>query len=249
MRPSCPGVGLEGAELERRRIVVVMSASTASVFVHDHVRAVQDLYGDIIGADALERSCREQIELLADRLAAGHRAHHPGAWVELHNWHPDLVDRTEADVWDLSLGSADFLGAAGRGHGYADPTDVEGDDTRPSPRFEAVVDAMLRGDLDGLAKDLDDDPTLARGASHWPHRATLLHYATANGVEIYRQVVPSNLPDLVRLIIDHGADVNATSFAYGARQRPLGLLLSSGHPHLAGVTTDVAAILRANGAT
>jgi hypothetical protein len=72
-----------------------------------------------------------------------------------------------------------------------------------------------------------------------------LHYAAANGVEIYRQVVPLNLAELVALLIDGGADVDAPARAYGADLRPLDLLLTSGHPHEAGVTGDVAALLRA----
>jgi hypothetical protein len=107
---------------------------------------------------------------------------------------------------------------------------------------------MLRGDVDGLRAQLERDPGLALRASHWPHRATLLHYAAANGVEIYRQVVPHNLPELVALLIDRGADVDASARAYGADLRPLDLLLTSGHPHAAGVTGDVAALLRAAGA-
>jgi hypothetical protein len=70
----------------------------------------------------------------------------------------------------------------------------------------------------------------------------------ANGVEISRQVVPRNLPELVELLIESGADVDACARAYGADLRPLDLLLTSGHPHAAGVTADVAALLRDAGA-
>jgi hypothetical protein len=219
------------------------------VFVHDHVASVRALYADLIGVDAWERSGHEQVLLLAERLADGHRERHPGAAVELGNWHPDPGVRTDAAVFDRSLGTADFLATVSRGQGYVDAADVATDEHRPSAPFEATVDAMLSGEIDLVADALDGDPALATATSHWPHRATLLHYATANGVEIHRQVVPSNLPDLVALIVARGADVNATSFAYGGDQRPLGLLLTSGHPHLAGVTERVADILRANGAT
>ena len=224
-----------------------MSSGGTSVFVHEQVRAVQELYADVL-IGATERTSGEQVRLLTERLAAGHRAGHRGAYVEVRNWHPGVADLDEAAVRALPLGRADFLGIVSRGHGYADPAQAEADATRPSAAFEAAVDAMLGGDLDQLRVALAADPTLARTASHWPHRATLLHYATANGVEIHRQVVPANLPALVELVVQHGADVNAIANAYGTAQRPLGLLLSSGHPHEAGVTPAVAAILRASGA-
>ena len=107
---------------------------------------------------------------------------------------------------------------------------------------------MLAGDLDGLRALLDGDPHLTARGSYWPHGATLLHYATANGVEIHRQVVPLNLPAIVALLVDREADVTATAHAYGSEVTALGLLLSSSHPHDAGVTAEVAAILRAAGA-
>jgi hypothetical protein len=220
-----------------------------SVFAHEHVRSVQRLYADALGADVCERSGHKQIELLAELLIEGHRAHHPGAYVELHNWHPALTHTDKTDMWKLALDPADFVLAVSREHGYPDAADVTHDDTRPDPAFEATVDAMLRGDLQRVKAALDADPALSRASSHWPHRATLLHYATANGVETYRQVVPANLPDLVTLLVDRGADVNATAFAYGGTRRPLGLLRSSAHPRLAGVADDVGAILSANGAT
>jgi hypothetical protein len=226
-----------------------VSAEAISVFVHKDVKAVQELYATVLGAGSSERSCHQQVELLAERLALGHQAHHPGAYVELRNWFPDLGDKRETEVWDLSLELGDFRSAVSREHGYASAEEVDGDDRRPSVPYEAAIDAMLGGDIDLLETQLEQRPTLARATSHWPHRATLLHYATANGVETYRQVVPANLPDCVALLIEHGADVNAVAYAYGSGQRPLGLLLSSGHPHLAGVTGAVASLLRAEGAT
>src|SRR5262249_61446416 len=125
---------------------------------------------------------------------------------------------------------------------------VDDDVVVPSVAYENAVDTMLAGHLDGLRGLLDGDPSLTAQASHWPHRATLLHYATANGVEIHRQVVPRNLPAIVALLVDRGADVNASAHAYGSEVAPLGLLLSSSHPHDAGVTGEVAAVLREAGA-
>jgi hypothetical protein len=215
------------------------------VFVHDHVLAVQALYGGLVGDGASERTRYDQVQLLADRLADGFRAQHPGAFVELHNWHPTVGPALERDVWRLPLDRPDFVLTVARGHGFERVDDLVPDGITPSPPFETAVDTMLRGDVAGLRAQLERDPGLALRASHWPHRATLLHYAAANGVEIYRQVVPLNLAEMVALLIDRGADVDAPARAYGDDLRPLDLLLTSGHPHEAGVTKEVAALLRA----
>jgi hypothetical protein len=224
-----------------------MREEPVTVHAHPAVVAVQRLYGDLV-ATGLQRMRSEQVDMLADRLADGHRARHPGAFVELANWHPEVAGRSEDEVWGLALGSSDFRLAVARQRGYADIDEVVPDSVTASAPFEAAVDAMLGGDIDRFTALLDDDPELARLPSHWPHRATLLHYATANGVETYRQVVPLNLPDMITTLLDHGADVNATAHAYGAERRPIGVLLSSTHPRDAGVIDEAERILRSAGA-
>jgi hypothetical protein len=218
------------------------------VWISAPVRDVRDLYGDLVGPSAAVRTRFEQLQVLAGRLADGHRGRHPGAYVELSNWNPALVGLRPEHVWDRRLDPSDFVLAVARARGYDGVDGVVPDDVMPSPGYETAVDTMLAGDLGGLRALLDDDPSLTARRSHWPHGATLLHYATANGVEIYRQVVPRNLPELVTLLVDRGSDVNAAARAYGSEVTALGLLLSSGHPHEAGLTAEVAAVLRAAGA-
>jgi len=168
------------------------------VWVSEPVRQVQDLYGDLVGSSALTRTRFEQLQVLANRLADGHRQRHPGAHVELSNWNPALVGLAAGQLWDRQLDRSDFVVAIARARGYEDLAQVVPDDVVPSSPFETAVDTMLAGDLDGLRVVLDEDPTLTAQRSHWPHRATLLHYTAANGVEIHRQVVPLNLPAIVR---------------------------------------------------
>ena len=51
-----------------------------------------------------------------------------------------------------------------------------------------------------------------------------------------------NLAEITRLLIDEGADVNATANMYGG-STVLGLLVTSDHPDKAGVTADVSKVL------
>jgi hypothetical protein len=222
--------------------------SGATVHVHPAVAAVRELYGDLVRPEALVRTRAEQVHVLAERLASGHRARLRGAAVELTNWHPAVVGRSDAEAWDMRLTEPDYRWAVAREHGYHRVDDVTADAVRPHAAFEAAVDALLAGDEPALVALLDRDPELARQRSHWPHEATLLHYATANGVETWRQVVPRNLAALVTIVLERGADVNATAHAYGTDLRPLGLLLTSAHPRDAGVVHEVERALRSAGA-
>ena len=85
-------------------------------------------------------------------------------------------------------------------------------------------------------------PDLAQARSA-RHGATLLHYISANGVEDARQKTPASAVAMMRLLLDAGADPDATADFYGRPMTTLGLLLSSGHPHQAGLQADLADIL------
>ena len=63
-------------------------------------------------------------------------------------------------------------------------------DDHDGVRFERAADAVVEGDLEGLRALLLAEPDLARARSPRSHRATLLHYVAANGVEPGRQKVP-----------------------------------------------------------
>jgi hypothetical protein len=213
----------------------------AVVHVHPGVAAVCAMYDGLLGAQAAHRSGPEHLRLLADRLATGHRSRHPGARVELSNWHPVLAGRADA-VWAAELSDRDYRDTVARSHGYPDRAAAQPLD--PAPDFERCVEAVLSGDREAVADLLDHHPGLVAARSHWGHGATLLHYLAANGVETYRQRVPANAADMARLLLDHGADPTATAHMYGGGQTVLGLLLTSSHPADAGVTDEVAQVLR-----
>ena len=109
--------------------------------------------------------------------------------------------------------------------------------------FERAADAVVFGDLDTLRELLDEEPQLVHVRSPRPHRATLLHYCGANGTEDPRQRTPANAPAIAQLLIDRGADVNATCNLYGGGATTMGLLLTSIHPVRAGLRTALAETL------
>ena len=122
---------------------------------------------------------------------------------------------------------------------------------RPEIReFETAVDAVVSGDLDTLGALLRASPSLMSARSSREHRATLLHYVAANGVEDYRQVTPANAVDIARLLLDAGAEVDALAETYGggSAQTTLNLLVSSAHPADAGLQSALVDVLIDHGA-
>ena len=125
------------------------------------------------------------------------------------------------------------------------------DDVDYAELFERAADATVAGDSDTLRSLIEEHPELVYARSSRPHRATLLHYLGANGVEDERQVTPRNGPEMIRLLLDAGADPDATCFTYrgGPDDTTLGLLTSSGHPLAAGVMLAMVRALADGGAT
>lgn len=118
--------------------------------------------------------------------------------------------------------------------------------------FERAADAIQWGELAELEHLLDADPTLIDRRSPFPHRAMLLHHTAANGIEVERQLqCPPNAPAVVQLLLERGAEPDATCDTYGGgrSQTTMNLLLTSAFPERAGVTGPmVEALLRGGSA-
>src|SRR5687768_4838178 len=135
----------------------------------------------------------------------------------------------------LTLATAQFMIA--QAHGFASWADLSrhveriGRDPQSVP-FEAAADAIVGGELQLLEALLAKHPELILARSARVHRATLLHYVAANGVEDFRQKTPANAVAVARLLLESGAEVDALAETYGGGplQTTLNLLVSSVHP-------------------
>ena len=114
---------------------------------------------------------------------------------------------------------------------------VEDRDDAGSPisRFEAAADAVVNGDVATLQRLLKNDPELVHARSTRDHEATLLHYVAANGHEGFRQRTPKNAVDVARALLEAGAEPDALADMYNYRCTTMEMLVSSTHPHDAGV--------------
>lgn len=197
----------------------------------------------------LDEHTRES-ESLLEAWRAGDDA---AAW--RFKWqHPEFRGRPVADVRTASLELADArLVVAGEQEfeswdRLAEFIETLGRDTHVR-RFEVAVDAIVTGDLETLRSLLREEPDLIRQRSSRRHRATLLHYIAANGVEQVRQKTPPNAVEVAGMLLTAGAEVDALAEAYGTRSTTMSLLVSSAHPAEAGLQTALAERLADAGGT
>ena len=115
----------------------------------------------------------------------------------------------------------------------------------PAKDFEAAADAIVTGDIATLKTLLGRNPGLVRARSPRRHRATLLHYVAANGVEDYRQRTPANAVEIAQILLDAGAEAEATAEIYGSHDTALGLVATSIHPEQAGLQESLMRLLLA----
>jgi hypothetical protein len=116
--------------------------------------------------------------------------------------------------------------------------------------FDRAVATVIDGDAIGLSTLISGNPRIVHGRSASKHGATLLHYVAANGIEDNLQKTPPNAPEIARILIRAGAEIDALAKTYGGglNQTTLALLVSSVHPAHAGVQAELVHVLAAAGA-
>lgn len=208
-------------------------------------------------------------EQQAERLLAAHRARVPAALGLVRCRHPRFLredvpwlskDLTEAEVAAAPFELEDARLTVARAYDFAGwPALVEWVEAVARggavARFESAVEAVVAGDLRGLEALLAANPALVRARSTRRtcfdpsvHRATLLHYVGANGVEGHRQRTPPNAVAITRALLAAGAEADALAGFYGCECATLSLLVSSSHPHEAGLQIPLAELLLDHGA-
>ncbi|MFZ0836485.1 MAG: hypothetical protein WAM77_03440, partial [Xanthobacteraceae bacterium] len=194
------------------------------------------------------RSPLSAYEQQAERLLAAHRAADPAAIDLLHRKHPRFLDEKikwrpkfipDSEIRDAALSSDDAHLTIARFYDFQDWGTLVayvGAVTRGGPifEFESAAQAVIDGDVPVLEDALRRDPALVYARSSRVcyfdppiHRATLLHYVAANGVEAYRQKTPPNAVETARALLLAGAEPDALSDMYGAECTTMTLLVSS----------------------
>jgi ankyrin repeat protein len=170
--------------------------------------------------------------------------------VRLDHWTDQLENFAREKLSETrTLSAAQFVVA--RAHGFESwaklAQHLQALPNSATTHFERAADAIVTGDLATIEKLLHENPALIRAHSTRRHEATLLHYVSANGVEGYRQKTPKNILQIAALLLDAGADLNASANLYGG-STALDLVATSGHPERAGIQEALLQLLLDRGA-
>ena len=170
-----------------------------------------------------ERPSLVQLKLQAKELQQLHKDRRQSAAARIVANHPRFKARTIQDVLDAPFKIADAQLVIAREYGFESwarlkrhaETESRLSEFTPHPQFDAAVAAIDAGDLAGLERLLDAHPELVHARTNleppfgYFSGATLLHHVAWNPGR--PAPVPANIVDLARLLLDRGAEVDATT--------------------------------------
>ncbi|HTL58613.1 MAG TPA: ankyrin repeat domain-containing protein [Candidatus Limnocylindrales bacterium] len=197
---------------------------------------------------SLEQFRKQAKDLLKDRTSTQ-------SVQRIKKFHPRLRNRSDFEVAEAKFSLADAQWVIAQEHAFESwPKFVKHiqEITRagsPVSKFELAADAIASGDLSTLKKLLRDNPELVRARSTRAHRAPLIHYVAANGIENFRQKTPKNILEITEALLRAGAEVDTTGPSYSGGSTALGLAATSYHPAKAGVQLELLDLLLKAGAS
>jgi hypothetical protein len=204
----------------------------------EKLRALDRALRSIPGARTEERTLVEAFERETAWLVAAHRARSPAAAILIR--HAGFTfgqqDPSDESILDTPLDDERARISIAKFHWFQSWEDAAKHfNEHVDPCFEAAADAIVDGDAAALRALVAKRSDLVSARSPYAHHATLLQHVMANGIETSRQwQSPENAVEIARIVLDGGAEVDATCDAYGG-STAMGLLVSSDHPAAAGV--------------
>ena len=197
---------------------------------------------------SLEQFRKQAKDLVKDRTS-------PQATQRIGKFHPRLKNLSESEIAAAKFSLADAQWIIACEHAFESwpkfikhIQEVVRSGSSVS-KFELAADAIVSGDLPGLKKLLRDNPELIGVRSTRAHRAPLIHYVAANGIENFRQKTPKNIVVITETLLAAGAEVDATGPSYSGGSTALGLAATSYHPAKAGVQLELLDVLLRAGAS
>ena len=183
------------------------------------VAGLINYYGDVLYGYDEGVTVKERLTKIADRLWQAYQYNNPVVLNQINNYNPKYLSRSWSAIQSEGFKKDDAYNTIANEYGYKSWSEVP--EMVIDHSFEKAIDVLLTGDIKQLKKILSEDPTIVESRSPYAHQATLLHYVGSNGVELYRQVVPSNLADCMTLLLSLGADHTATMPVYGGHVKIL----------------------------
>jgi len=214
-----------------------------AIHLPEAVAQTRDFYGELLHQQASFTTIADHLRALSIRMWEGVQEGNEVVFREIANYHKDHLGRELKVLMKAAWTEGDCQLTIAHEYGFGSWGEVCSLEKGYDLGFEQTVDALLAGDIDLLCENIGRMPQLAQQRSRYGHGATLLHYAVSNGVELWRQQVPLNLPEMVRYLLNNGADLRAKMNVYGGTYAAPELLLSSLHPRNAGIFAEMRAIM------
>jgi hypothetical protein len=203
------------------------------------VQDLEDFYGGLYVQRELYDTISSHLTALAERMWEGVQTNNEAVLKEINNYHPRYLGRPTAQLAKLGLTENDCKHTLAHEFGFRRWAELTHLNSPYDLAFENCIDTMLAGDFKGIKKIITGNNALLNQKSQYGHEATLLHYSASNGVELWRQKVPLNLPEMVEFLVENGANRNARMKVYGGEYTAAELLLSSAHPRQAGILMEL----------
>ncbi len=195
------------------------------------VRDLELFYGNLFFKLEHYLTIYEHLEALSKRMWEGVQLENRAVFTEINNYNPNYLGNSKAALKNANLTEEDCKHTIANQYGFGDWGTVMELSEPYNSTFETAVNDLLSGDIAGLHQKIKADPGLLTARSQYGHKATLLHYAGNNGVELWRQKIPNNLPEIIQFLVQEGADKSATMPIYGGAFTTLELVSTSAHPH------------------
>lgn len=194
------------------------------------VKSLRSYYGDILIPND-SRSIYSNLEMLSDMLHQGLQKKVDCLYTQINNHHTNYLGIPIATLKEKAFSLEECRHTIANEYGFQNWDEVQKlSDTFYNLDFENCVNYILSGELDALSQILNNHPEIVNHKSQYGHHATLLHYTASNGVELWRQQVPLNLPKIIEFLIQKGANKSAKMNVYGGAFTTYELYTTSAHP-------------------
>jgi ankyrin repeat protein len=207
-----------------------------------------------------------QLKRQADELRRAHRDGNRSAAARIAAHHPRWKGQPPAKVLAAALPPGDSQLVLAREYGFDSWAKLKHHveigrsvaKFKPHPRFDEAVATLDTGDLDGLRALISADHGLVRARTnleppyHYFTAATLLHHLAGNPdrgrLDGKLPPLPDNTVELGRVLLDFGADVNASTLGPNGGTL-MGLLITSKLASDANLSGPLMDLLLERGAT
>lgn len=207
------------------------------------IKRLQEFYGEIL-MPTVDQTIPDYLFELANRMLEGLHQQEVCVYTQINNYHANYLGVPIENLKEINFQLSDCLHTTANEYGFKTWQKVmELGNQICDINFENCVQHIIQGNITSLRSAIEKDQSLVQRHSQYEHQATLLHYTASNGVEMWRQQVPQNLNEIIKLLLEKGADKNARMNVYGGQFTTLQLLTTSAHPKDAGMLKNLVEVL------